>query len=446
MSNKYVVIGGIAAGMSAASRIKKVEPGAEVIVFEKGEFISYGACSMPYYISNPEGDYKDLIVLTVDDARNKRGIDVRTNHLVLGISPNEKRVFYKELISGKEKSIDYDRLVIATGASPVKPPIAGVENDNVFSLRTLNDGIAIKKFIEEKKPEKAVIIGAGYIGLEMAESFKVLGLDITIVEMLEKPMPNYNEKIIDTILKTLEENGVKTYFNTTVERIEENKVITTSGEFEADIVLLATGVKPNSRLAKDAGIELGVNGAIAVDSKMETSISGIYAAGDCAESIHRITNRKTYVPLGTIANKHGRVAGLNAARELARFPGAIKSAEFKLFDKEVASCGLSLKEAVQEGFDPVEISITASSAAHGYKYRYPIQVAMIGDKKTGKILGCQMIGKTGVAHRINIVATAIFNGNTVKEFSMFDLAYAPPFSPVWDPVLIAANVLSGKLK
>ncbi|BBB32766.1 NADH oxidase [Thermotomaculum hydrothermale] len=446
MGNRYVVIGGIAAGMSAASRIKKVDKGAEVIVLEKGEFISYGACSMPYYIANPDGDYKDLIVLTVDDARDKRGIDVRTNHLVLGISPNEKRVFYKELISGKEKSINYDRLVIATGASPVKPPIPGIDNENVFSLRTLNDGVAIKKFIEEKKPKKAVIIGAGYIGLEMAESFKESGLDVTIVEMLEKPMPNYNGEIINSILKTLEGNGVKAYFNTTVERIDNDRVITTSGEFEADIVLLATGVKPNSKLAKDAGIELGVNGAIAVDSKMETSISGIFAAGDCAESIHRITNRKTYVPLGTVANKQGRVAGLNAARELARFPGVIKSAEFKLFDKEVASCGLTLNDALNEGFDPVEIVITASSAAHGYKYKYPIQVAMIGDKKTGKLLGCQMIGKTGVAHRINIVATAIFNGNTVKEFSMFDLAYAPPFSPVWDPVLVAANVLSGKLK
>ena len=239
---------------------------------------------------------------------------------------------------------------------------------------------------------------------------------------------------------------MKAYFNTKVERIDDKKVVTDKAEFDADIVLLATGVKPNSKLAKESGIELGVNEAIAVDSKMETSVSGIYAAGDCAESIHRITNRKIYVPLGTVANKHGRVAGLNAARELTRFPGAIKSAEFKLFDKEVASCGLTLSEAFEQGFDPVEVSITASSSAHGYKYKYPIQVAMIGDKKTGKLLGCQMIGKTGVAHRINIVATAIFNGNTVKEFSMFDLAYAPPFSPVWDPVLVAANVLGGKLK
>ncbi len=446
MKNRYVVIGGIAAGMSAASRIRKVEPGAEVIVFEKGEFISYGACSMPYYISNPDGNYKDLIVLTVEDAKNKRGIDVRTNHLVIGISVNERRVFYKDLISGKEKSINYDRLIIATGASPVKPPIAGVDNENVFSLRTLDDGIAIKKFIAENNPKKAVIVGAGYIGLEMAESFRERDMDVTILEMLEKPMPNYNPEIIDLILKTLEDNGVKAYFNTKVERIDDKKVVTDKAEFDADIVLLATGVKPNSKLAKESGIELGVNEAIAVDSKMETSVSGIYAAGDCAESIHRITNRKIYVPLGTVANKHGRVAGLNAARELTRFPGAIKSAEFKLFDKEVASCGLTLSEAFEQGFDPVEVSITASSSAHGYKYKYPIQVAMIGDKKTGKLLGCQMIGKTGVAHRINIVATAIFNGNTVKEFSMFDLAYAPPFSPVWDPVLVAANVLGGKLK
>ena len=446
MKNRYVVIGGVAAGMSAASRIKKIDKSAEVIVFEKGEFISYGACGMPYYIANPDGTYRDLIVLTVDDAREKRGIDVRTNHLVYGISVNERRVFYKDLKSGKENSINYDRLVIATGASPIKPPIEGIDLPHVFSLRTLKDGMAIKSFIEQNKPKKAVIVGAGYIGLEMAESFKESGLEVNIVEILDEPMPLYNGEIIKTIKSTLSDNGVKTYFGTKVLKIEADKVITDKGEIEADIVLLATGVKPNSDIAKDAGIELGVKGAISVDSKMETSVSGIFAAGDCAESINLITNKKVYVPLGTVANKHGRVAGLNAAKDFARFPGVILSAEFKLFDKEVARTGLTMKEAEEAGFDPVEIVITAPSAAHGIKERYPIQIAMIGDKKSGKILGCQMIGKKGVAHRINIVATAIFNGNTVKEFTMFDLAYAPPFAPVWDPVLVAANVLSSKLK
>ncbi len=446
MKNRYVVIGGVAAGMSAASRIKKIDKGAEVIVFEKGDFISYGACGMPYYISNPQGDYKDLIVLTVDDAREKRGIDVRTNHLVYGISVNERRVFYKDLKSGKEGSVNYDRLVIATGASPVKPPIEGADQPYVFTLRTLKDGMAIKAYLNEKKPKNAVIIGAGYIGLEMAESLKESGVNVSVVEILENPMPLYNGEIIKTIKSTLTENGVKTYFGTKVEKIGQNKVFTDKGELDADMVLLATGVKPNSEIAKEAGIELGVKGAISVDSKMETSVSGIFAAGDCAESINLITNKKVYVPLGTVANKQGRVAGLNAAKDFARFPGVILSAEFKLFDKEVARTGLTLKEAEDAGFDPVEIVITAPSAAHGIKERFPIQIAMIGDRKSGKILGCQMIGKKGVAHRINIVATAIFNGNTVKEFSMFDLAYAPPFAPVWDPVLVAANVLSGKLK
>jgi len=230
-----------------------------------------------------------------------------------------------------------------------------------------------------------------------------------------------------------------------VERITEKGVRLTDRLVEADLVLLAKGIRPNGKLAEEAGIRLGVAGAIAVDQRMETSIAGIFAAGDCAESYHRISNKKIYVPLGTVANKHGRVAGLNCARQSARFPGAISSAEFKLFEMEVARTGMTLHEALENGFEAEEIVITASSAAHGYPESVPIQVEMVGDKQSGRLLGAQMIGAAGVAERINIIAVAIFNGNTVDEFSMFDLAYAPPFSPVWDPVLVAANVLKGKL-
>jgi len=254
-----------------------------------------------------------------------------------------------------------------------------------------------------------------------------------------------NEKIVDTVVDTLKKNSVTLIANAKVERITGAGVRLSDRLVEADLVLVAKGIRPNGKLAEDAGIQLGAAGAIAVDQRMETSVAGIFAAGDCAESLHRINNKKIYVPLGTVANKHGRVAGLNSARESARFPGTISSAEFKLFEMEVARTGMTLDEALKDGFDAKEVVITAASAAHGYPTSCPIQIAMVGEKTNGRLLGAQMIGENGVAQRINIVAVAIFNGNTVDEFSMFDLAYAPPFAPVWDPVLVAANVLKGKM-
>jgi len=445
MTNRYAVIGGVAAGMSAASRIRKVDPDSEIVVFEKGAYISYSACSMPYYIANPETQLENLIVLSVENARNKRRIDVRTGHLVTRILPAQRKIEFAKLPSGLEGSYTYDRLVIATGATPYVPPIPGADRPNVVVLRTLDDGRRIKEMVESGTIRKAAILGAGYVGLEMCESLRKCGVEVTLISARSTPMFGWNEKIVATVIKTLGENGVNLIVNGKVERITEKGVRLTDRLVEADLVLLAKGIRPNGKLAEEAGIRLGVAGAIAVDQRMETSIAGIFAAGDCAESYHRINNKKIYVPLGTVANKHGRVAGLNCARQSARFPGAISSAEFKLFEMEVARTGMTLHEALENGFEAEEIVITASSAAHGYPESVPIQVEMVGDKQSGRLLGAQMIGAAGVAERINIIAVAIFNGNTVDEFSMFDLAYAPPFSPVWDPVLVAANVLKGKL-
>ncbi len=445
MTNRYAVIGGVAAGMSAASRIRKVDPGSEIVVFEKGQYISYSACSMPYYISNPETSLENLIVLSVEDAINKRRIDVRTGYMVTRILPAQRKIEYVKLPSGLEGSYIYDRLVIATGAVPYVPSIPGVDQPHVVVLRNLEDGKKIKEMVAGGKIRKAVILGAGYVGLEMCESLGKCGIEVTLISARAMPMFGWNEKIIATVIDTLKKNKINLIVNASVERITEKGVRLNDRLVEADLVLMAKGIRPNSELAESAGIRLGVAGTISVDQRMETSIAGIFAAGDCAESFHRINNKKIYVPLGTVANKHGRVAGLNCARQSDRFPGALASAEFKLFEMEVARTGMTLHEAVENGFDAEEIVITASSAAHGYPESYPIQVAMVGDKESGRLLGAQMIGEAGVAERINIIATAIFNGNTVAEFSMFDLAYAPPFAPVWDPVLVAANVLKGKL-
>lgn len=444
MSDRYVVVGGVAAGMSAASRIKKVDPQAEVTVLEKGKHISYSACGMPYFIARQEADASELIVLSADEAREKRGIDVRIQHEVTGIFPAQRMVTAVQQPSGREHSFQYDRLVIATGAVARSMDYPGEEQSHVVMLRNLDQGIEIKRRVDNGV-HKAVLLGGGYIGLEMCECLRARRVDVTLVTSRSAPMAHLNSEIVKTITDTLDENGVHRISEVPVERITETGVRLQDRHLEADMVLVGKGVRPNSALAEAAGIRLGAEGAIGVDSRMETSASGIFAAGDCAESLNRITDRKTFVPLGTVANKHGRVAGLNAAKETARFPGVINSAQLKLFDQELGHTGITAEEAEEAGFDPVEIHITSSSGAHGYPERHPIQVYMVGDRKSRRILGAQMIGRQGVAHRVNVVATAIFNGNTVDEFSMFDLAYAPPFAPVWDPVLVAAQVLEKKM-
>jgi len=445
MKTKYVVIGGVAAGMSAASRIKKVDKNSEVTVFEQGDFISYSACSMPYFISNSKASYEDLIVLTPENARNARGINVQTGKKVVKILPSQKIIFYVDANSGKEGKTEYDRLVIATGASAIRPNIEGIDNDNVFFLRKLSDGIKIKQFLNTNKVDDAVIIGGGLIGLEMCESLHTLFKKVTLVEAESTLLKTYNKRIVDIVNSKLAEKGISVLLGKKVSKIESTNIMIGDEKISSQIVLCATGIKPNSEIAKEAGIETGVKDAVSVDRKMETSVSGIFAAGDCAESLNLIVNKKTYVPLGTVANKQGRVAGINAAKGYAVFKGVLGSVEFKLFDLEIAKTGLSVMEADSYGIDAIEVGITAPSTAHGYPERTSIDVVLTADKKTGKLLGAQMIGKSGVAQRINTVATAIYNEMTVDDFSMLDFAYAPPFSPVWDPLLVAANVLKGKL-
>lgn len=445
MKTKYIVIGGVAAGMSAASRIRKTDPNGEITVFEKGAYISYSACSMPYFINDYNSDFNDLIVLSPDKAKLERNINVKTNCEVVKIDKTKKTITYINLISKKENNIGFDRLIIATGAKVLTPDINGIERENVFVLRNLSDGIKIKKYLSENETKNIGIIGAGLIGLEMCETFIKLGKNVTLVEIGNSPVKNFNDKIVEKIKEKLKENNIKLLLNHKVERLEKENMLLKNQKIPVDMVFLATGIEPNTNLAVETGIELGIKNSISVDSRMETSVSGIFAAGDCAESINSIVNKKVYVPLGTVANKQGRVAGINAAKGFARFGGVLGSFEFKMFDLQVAKTGLSAIEANMFGIDSEEVCITAPSAAHGYKERFPIEIVMTADKKTRRLLGVQMAGKSGVAHRINIVAASLYKETTVDEFSNMDFAYAPPFSPVWDPLLVAANVLKSKL-
>jgi NADPH-dependent 2,4-dienoyl-CoA reductase/sulfur reductase-like enzyme len=459
--------------MSAASSYKRIKPEAEAVVIEKDFFISYGACSLPYYISDDINDFNQLISLTPRVATEERGIRVLIRHEVIGIDTTSHKVHVKNLEKNEEIDFVYDRLVIATGGLPIKPPLPGIDLQNVFTIRTLVDGIEIKKFIDEwgtfnvcvgspdclyinrlgveKRQMKAIIVGGGYIGMEMCESLRKRGLDVTVIEKMDRVLGNMDTSITSIVEEKIIAEGVKLLKGTSVEGFAGKngvvtKVLTDKGEFDADIVLLVIGARPNSQLAKDAGIELGVNGAIKVDEYLRTSIPDIFAAGDCAEATHMVTGKKVHIPLGTTANKEGRIAGENAAGMKNIFDGITGTAVTKVFNLEVARTGLSPLEAEREGYHYFTSTIKGRSRSSAYPSGKPITVSFVVDMNSGILLGAQMVGEEGVAHRIDVLATCLYGKMGIRDVARLDLGYAPPFATVWDPILIAANAALKKLK
>jgi NADPH-dependent 2,4-dienoyl-CoA reductase/sulfur reductase-like enzyme len=318
-------------------------------------------------------------------------------------------------------------------------------------MRTLDDGLAIKAYIDEHSPKRAVIVGGGYIGMEMCESLHRRGMEITVIEKMDRVLGTMDQEVVSIVDEKLASQGISLHKNTAVQGFEGRgasvrKVLTDQGTFNADIVLLAVGVRPNNGLAEAAGIELGARGAIAVDKHLHTSAHNIYAAGDCAEAFHLVTGKKAYIPLGTTANKQGRIAGENVGGLNSVFEGVVGSAVTKIFDLEVARTGLTALEAGQEGFDYLSSTIKGWSRSKAYPAGKPITVTYTVDRETGRLLGSQMIGQEGVAHRIDTLASALYNKMTVEEVGRLDLAYAPPFATVWDPILVAANVALKRLE
>ena len=453
---RLVIIGGVAAGMSAASAAKRIRPAMDVTVLEKDYFISYGICSLPYYVSDDVKDFGNLISLTREMAMEERGIDVLIRHEALKVDMGARHVLVRDLEKSEERSLTYDKLVIATGAVPIKPPLPGIDLKHVFEVRTLIDGVEIKQYINErlgsqKGTVKAVLVGGGYIGMEMCESLRKRGLDVTVIEKADRVLGTMDVSITDVVERKILSEGVTLYKGTSVggfsgQEGKLTKVLTDKGEFEADMALLVIGARANTKLATDAGIELGANGAIRVDEHMRTNVPGVYAAGDCAEALHLVTGKKAYIPLGTTANKQGRVAGENAAGMETFFEGVVGTAVTKVFDLEVARTGLSPIEAEREGISFIVSTITGRSRSSAYPAGKPIVVTYVVEKETGRLLGAQMVGEEGVAHRIDTLAACLYGKMTVEEVARLDLGYAPPFATVWDPILIAANVAVKKLK
>ncbi len=437
---RIVVVGGVAAGMSAASQAKRRRVDAEVIVLERGPYISYGACGIPFNVADPARDIHDLVVLPAERARLERGIDVRVRSEVLDIDLARKLVLVHDLATGQEYELGWDSLVLATGARAVKPPLPGMDLPGVMVVRELTDGAAWKHALTEE-PRAVVVIGAGYIGVEMAEAFQARGVDVTVLEKMPQVIPGWDPRIAAVAEAAMKRGGVRVETGIAVRGISADgrlEVATDRGEFHGDLVLVATGIRPNVDLAARAGIALGATGAIAVDERMRTNVDDVYAAGDCAEAFHKVLGAPAWIPLGTTANKQGKIAGANAAGDDEYFGGIVGTAGFKAFGVEVARTGLGIADIVSHS--------KHGSRGHAYPGAKKIETVLFVERETRRLVGAQMAGEEGVTGRIDVLATALHARMTIDEVAELDLAYAPPFSPVWDPVLIAATAAKKELR
>jgi NADPH-dependent 2,4-dienoyl-CoA reductase/sulfur reductase-like enzyme len=416
---RLVVVGGVAAGMSAAMRARRLDPSAEIVVLERGAVVSLGACGLPYYIDGRVRDWRELVARSVDEFRTQHRIDVRTGAEVVAIAHGRRQV---RLRSGE--SIGYDKLVVATGAR------AASVDPGWFRVNTLDDTLRLKEHLRANaaSPGSAVVVGGGYMGLEAVEALRANGWSVRLVTRGAHLLGRHDQHLTDVVAKHLERCRVAVEFNRSYSGGDDQ------------LVLAATGLKPSVELAAEAGVELGRTGAIRADERMETNLHGVYAAGDCAESTHLVTGRPTWIPLGTTANKMGRVAGANAAGRRERFPGVVGTAVVRVCGLGVGVTGLSESQARREGFQPVTARIEARERPRYFRGR-PIAVHLTADKPTGRLLGATLIGDEGVAARVNVVATALAQRMSADDFQHLDLAYAPPFATVWDPLLIAAQQL-----
>jgi NADPH-dependent 2,4-dienoyl-CoA reductase/sulfur reductase-like enzyme len=439
------IIGGDAAGLSAASRIKRNSPDFHVTVLEKTNDVSYSACGMPYNIADPKRDIEDLVVRQAKVFREKQGINLLTGHCAERIDAINKNVLVST-IEGRHFRFPYDCLMIATGASPIIPDLPGFDLPGVVALKSLQDGRRIKAHLSANRVKRVIILGMGYIGLEMCEALRALGLDVEMVKSRPGFLPWLQQGMAAQVKEEVEAYGVRLYPGHAVTGIEKAgtalRLVCKDLVLEGEMMLVSIGVTPNIDLALKAGLELSICNAISVDRRLRTTSSEIYAAGDCTDAFHVVTGRKTYIPLALRANRAGWAVADNICGKGVELQGVAGTQVFKVFELEVARTGLNVKEAIESGFDPVEVIIQSRSRAHAHPGSTTVWVEMVGDRKSGRLLGAQLVGSEGTAaHRINAVAVALHSGMTVDEFSQTDLAYAPPFSPVWDPMLTAANQL-----
>jgi NADPH-dependent 2,4-dienoyl-CoA reductase/sulfur reductase-like enzyme len=443
---RLLVIGGDAAGMSAASQARRLRgpDELEIVAVERGHHASYSACGIPYFVSGVVDELDALVARTPAEFR-ERGIDLRLRTEAVEIDPGGGRVRIRSLDGGGERWEPYDQLVIATGAVPARPELPGVDAKGVHGVQILDDGVAIRRAVEEGSPRSAVVVGGGYIGLEMAEAMVMRGLEVSLVDFADQPMRTLDPDMGAIVADAMRGIGVRLYLGEPVEGFDASPdghvtaVRTRDHTLPADLVVLGLGVRPASGLAEDAGIETGPTGGIVTDRRMRTRADRVWAAGDCVETRHLVSGAPVAIALGTHANKQGRVAGINIGGGYATFPGVVGTAVSKICRVEVARTGLNEAEAAAAGFETLSVAVESTTRAGYIPGAAAMTTKLIAERRSGRLLGAQIVGEENAAKRVDGLAIALWNGMTVEEMTGLDLGYAPPFAPVWDPVLVAAR-------
>jgi NADPH-dependent 2,4-dienoyl-CoA reductase/sulfur reductase-like enzyme len=445
MGKRLAIIGGDAAGMGTATQARRLDPNLEIVAFEKGDHTSYSACGIPYAVGGSIPELDELVVRTPQEHRDQSRIDVRTRHEVMAIDLGGRKLEVRDLAHGRTIVVPFDELLIGTGATPIRPDLPGIDLPFVRGVQTLDDAAELLRTAEAVRSTNVVVVGGGYIGLEMAEAFVERGARVAVVERSSHMMSTLDEDMARPIEDAMRRIGIDVRTRLEVTGFADRIVQTKDGPLLADLVVLGLGVQPRSELARDAGIELGVQGAVKVDRRQRASADGVWAAGDCCESTHIVSGLPTYVALGTVTNKQARVAGTNLGGGYATFPGVLGTAITKICSVEVARTGLSSSEAEAAGFDAFDATIVSTTTA-GYLPDAPeVRVRFVVERHSGRLLGAQIVGGRGAGKRIDVAATCITNRMTVEEIVDLDLSYAPPFGPLWDPIAVAARKAAAEL-
>lgn len=447
---KIVIVGGVAGGASAAARLRRLREDAEIILLEKGDYVSFANCGLPYYIGGVIREKSNLTLQTPQSFYQRFRIDVRIKNEAVKIDAAKKQVTVKNLLTGKESVETYDALILSPGASPIRPPIPGSDLDHVFTLRAIPDAQRIKEYIQKHQPQTAVVVGGGYIGVETAENLKEAGLSVSIVEKSDHLIASLDADMAAEIHAACRENGISLSLSNGVKSIEKSRVVLEKGELPADLVLLSVGVRPDTGWLKDSGIMLNDRGSICVNEQMQTNLPGVYAVGDAIEVKNYITGSAAFLPLAGPANKQGRIAADVICEQPDRYSGTQGSAVLKLFDRTVASTGLNEKAAVQAGFEYDKTYLYSANHATYYPGGTNMSIKILWDKKTLRLLGAQIVGFAGVDKRMDVLATAIHFGARVTDLASLELCYAPPFGSAKDPInmagFVAENIITGKMK
>lgn len=440
MGKNLVIVGAGAGGASVAAEVRRRDPSISVTMIEAGNFVSTAACPMPYFIGDLIKDEKQLVARTPEKFR-ETGVDVRINTRVERIDEPKGVV---ELSDGNK--LPFDILALATGTDAFVPPIPGADQEGVFTLKRLPDAINIKRFIEKEECRKAVIVGGGFIGMEMCEALRVRDIETSVIDLAPRPVMRWDPELTKVITEEMERHAVPFLPETKTLAIEKGKgyrfrLNTNRGEMDADLIIMAVGIRPVTGLAKDLGLDLGKTGAIKVNFAQRTSKENIYAVGDCGEVYHLVSKQWVHIPLGDVANKQGRVAGINIGGDSMIFPGVVGAQSFRLFNLEIAAVGIDEREAANSGFSPACTIVWGNAIVGSMPNANKVGIKLIADRSTGRLLGAQTVGETGAVSRINTLACALWAGMGLQEIGYLDLAYAPPFSPPWDPIHVAAQQL-----